>query len=280
MLYSVGIKNEKGLGVFHYLVRMHLNNDFTFFSTTLNEECNGFEFILYNDEDNSLQSLSREDLIDLIKSGIKINGVSCVQFTVGVKEVSISIVRPPLYNLFKLKSVDKIFERTHKFNEVYLSKAGISDIDTSAHIIVSNTQAYSHVHGLDICVVNDEIVSLPLQMNIREIGNQKVIKLGKTMLLRGIDENNQVSKFNQVLSSAEFTKGYLSSLIDLYLLAVQAPYYVIGCDACKSCEFIVDTLADRYVFEVADGLKQYLLKGKLISMPYFGIEKVDMRNWF
>lgn len=54
-------------------------------------------------------------------------------------------------------------------------------------------------------------------------------------------------------------------------MSIIAPQTVVGCNVVSETEFIVDTLTDRYIFEVKSGLRSYVLKCKMLNKFYFGL---------
>lgn len=252
MFYVVAILRDDE--VYPYDVKIDINHT-------------NYSFIVYDETDNSLETVDCEYLIYSITLNIGIVGVIPMNDSYLVK-----ITRPPLTNLFKLVKKPRAGVFGSRFNINLLKRKGV--VWTGA-VVAGDYNGNGYVYYfLKDDKTNKPVLCLESVIVSEYLSeNKNSLYLGNTVVVKYITDNNFVQPRFQPRDTLSVIRGELMSVVDLYALAVFSPELAVGCTIESDNSFIVDTLTDRYVFEVKDGVRNYFLKCKLTNSHYFGLER-------
>lgn len=89
--------------------------------------------------------------------------------------------------------------------------------------------------------------------------------MGNTLAIDSIGASGSITCFYAPRDLHSIFNRWHYSVLDVYVLAITAPQYLVGCTIVSDTEFIIDTLTDRYVYDVKPGFKNFILKQKLLG---------------
>lgn len=227
-----------------------------------------YSFIVYDETDNSLEIVDCEYLIHSITLNIAIVGVIHMDNSYLVK-----ITRPPLTNLFKLVRKPRAGIFSNRFNINLLKRSGV--VWAGAVVVGDyNDSGYAYYFLKDDKSNKPVLCSKSVEVADYLEKNKSSLYLGNTIVVKSVTDDNFVQVRFQPRDTFSVIRCTITSIVDLYALAIFSPELAVGCTIESDNSFIVDTLTDRYVFRVKNGVRNYFLKCKLTNSTYFGVKRL------
>lgn len=267
MLYVVGIKKLKNDSFLRGTV-VYFDNVDNLRKLRQYAECC---FYVYNSVNHTVLALDKRSLVTLYKSGKKIKGVAC-ETKEGYKLLRISVIKPNFTNLIKLREKVPTFKQSGVLNPYFLQQCNLPS-NTIGIIVGENVAHYPKTmlrldnwrKSLKTYIIKniDDVVK-------KYIGT--ISYIGNVVVVDKVLKNNEVIyAYNPEDVTFNVIESDITSVMDLYWMSIIAPQTVVGCNVVSETEFILDTLTDRYIFDVKSGLRNYVLKCKLLNKFYFDL---------
>lgn len=228
---------------------------------------------VYDDTDDSVEEITAEYLVHCLELGIMFKGVKITNNerryskNENYDTVRLKTVQPPFLDKIRIREYIRVSDKTHMYNKYLLNQLGVSDLNRFA---VAGSMERSE--GRLIYIDRDGTVSSSSIRNVdRQLYKYKgnVINLGNTLVIDSIGATGSMRCLYAPYDLHNMFNRWQYSVLDVYVLALIAPQYLIGCTIVSDTEFIIDTLTDRYIYNVKPGFKNFILKQKLLGNSIF-----------
>lgn len=271
MLYVVGIKKLKSASFIEDTV-VYFDNDIGNVGDLRKlrqyAECC---FYVYNSVNHTVLALDKRSFITLYKLGKKIKGVIC-ETKEGYKLLRIAVTKPNFTNLIKLREKVPIFKQSGVLNPYFLNQYNLPNNILGVIVGANDTSSSKIMFRLDNHRSSIKKYTVKNISNIIKKYQGTVSYIGDSVLVGKIFSNNEVDcLFHPEDVIYDVIESDITSVMDLYWMSIIAPQTVVGCNVVSDTEFVVDTLTDRYIFEVKSGLRNYVLRCKMSNKFYFGL---------